>query len=196
MNRRAILPGSLAAAIVVGLAIWAIIAFRSSEIANPPPLAGSMKNFTPTPDAGPAPQNPLVSANGKESRLADLRGRVALVNFWATWCAPCVREMPSLARLRKARGGKDFTVLAVSQDLKGWPVITPFLARLGLQELPVLHDPQGALGRALGLRGLPTTVLLARDGRELGRLAGIAEWDSPEALALIDHYLAAGAGRP
>lgn len=185
MNRRIVL---LAAMVVIGLAIWAIIAQRSSEIATQPPLVGWMKNFIPTPDAGPAPQNPLIDRNGKVSRLADFGGRLVLVNFWATWCLPCVREMPSLLRLHKARGGAEFTVLAVSQDLKGWPAITPFLARLGLDALPVLHDPKGALARGFGIQGLPTTILLGRDGREVGRLTGIAEWDRRETGALIDFY--------
>lgn len=185
MNRRIIL---LAAVVVFGLAIWGIIAQRSSEIATQPPLVGWMKNFIPTPDAGPAPRMPLLDRNGKVSRLADFGGRLVLVNFWATWCLPCVREMPSLLRLHQARGGADFTVLAVSQDLKGWPAITPFLTRHGLDDLPVLHDPKGELARALGIFGLPTTILLGRDGREIGRLTGIAEWDRPEAVALIDFY--------
>ena len=185
MNKRVLL---LVAAVLVGVATWAIFAWRSSEIGPAPPLTGWMKNFTPTPDAGPAPQNPLVTADGKALRLADFKGRLVLVNFWATWCAPCVREMPSLLRLHKARAGADFTVLAVSQDLKGWPAIEPFVGRLGLADLPIAHDPKGALARAFGVRGIPTTVLLGRDGRILGRLAGVAEWDSPEVGALIDHY--------
>ncbi|MEE8333498.1 MAG: TlpA disulfide reductase family protein [Alphaproteobacteria bacterium] len=185
MNRRSLL---LAAVVVFGFAIWAIIAQRSSEIGTQPPLAGWMKNFIPTPDAGPAPQMPLVAEDGKVSRLADFGGRLVLVNFWATWCAPCVREMPSLLRLHKARGDKDFTVLAISQDLRGWPVITPFLTRLGLDGLPVLHDHKGALSRAFGVQGLPTTILLGRDGREIGRLTGVAEWDRQETGALIDFY--------
>jgi len=185
MNRNIIL---LAAAVLLGAAIWAIFAQRSSENASTPPLTGWMKNFTPTPDAGPAPQDPLIAQSGKELRLGDFRSRTVLVNFWATWCAPCVREMPSLLRLQKARAGKDFAVLAVSQDLKGWAAILPFLVRHQFDGLPVVHDPRGALARALGIGGIPTTVLVGRDGRIIGRLAGIAEWDSPEARALIDHY--------
>jgi len=189
MNRRTIL---LAAAILFAVATWAIFARRSSEIANAPPLSGWMKNFTPTPDAGPAPQSPMAAQDGRALRLADFHGRLVLVNFWATWCAPCVREMPSLLRLHRARAGADFTVLAVSQDLKGWPAIRPFVARHALDGLPVAHDPKGALARAFGIRGIPTTVLLDRDGRILGRLAGIAEWDSPEVGMLIDYYAARG----
>ena len=111
-----------------------------------------------------------------------------LVNFWATWCGPCIREMPSLLRLQKARGGADFTVIALSQDLRGWPVVTPFLEKNGLAELPVYVDQKTAISRAMKIKGLPTSILLDREGRELGRLAGHAEWDSREALALIDHY--------
>lgn len=189
MNRRTIIG---AAVIVTGLAVWGIFALKSSENAAPPPLTGWMRNFTPTPAAGPAPQEPLLARDGTALQLGDLSGRVVLVNFWATWCAPCIRELPSLLKLTRRRSGNDFAVLAVSQDLKGWPAIAPFVASHGLDGLRVRHDPKGALARALGVRGLPSTVLIGRDGRVLGHLTGFAEWDSPEALALINFYTAPG----
>ena len=148
-----------------------------------------MTKFTVAGAGSPAPQTVLVARDGRKTTLQAFRGKLVLVNFWATWCAPCVKEMPSLMRLQAKLGGARFTVMALSEDLKGWPVITPFLEQHRLGDLPVLHDVQGATGRALGVAGLPTTVLFDGEGRELGRLVGPAEWDHADAAALIGHYL-------
>ena len=126
--------------------------------------------------------------DGEPMSLADFRGRIVLVNFWATWCGPCVAEMPSLDRLEAKLGGRDFTVITVSED-RNPAVIAPFYEEHGLRHLKRYHDPSGALSRAFGIRGLPTTVLIDREGQEIGRIEGPAEWDSPEAKALIRHFM-------
>lgn len=131
---------------------------------------------------------PLVS----EFDLKAYRGKVLVLNFWATWCGPCVREMPSLVRLQQRLGGDSFTVIALSEDLKGFDVITPFIAKHELGALPVFHDPKGRSLLALKVLGLPTSVLFDRAGNELGRLTGHAEWDSDEAVVLIRHFLDQG----
>jgi peroxiredoxin len=180
----------IVAACVAAIAFWAILASRSSTDAPaPPPRAGDMAKFTPAEAPGPAPDVRMLARDGEAFGLDAWRGQVVLLNFWATWCAPCVHEMPSLQRARAKLGGEGLEVVALSQDLKGWEVIDPFVERLGLDGLTVLHDPRGAAARALDVRGLPDTFLLGRDGRVLGRLTGPAEWDSPEAIALIRHYL-------
>jgi thiol-disulfide isomerase/thioredoxin len=148
-----------------------------------------MANFILSTGTAPAPQSPFVDENGAARSLADFRGKVVLLNFWATWCGPCVREMPSLKRLQAKLGGDRFGVLALSEDRRGWEIMAPFLARLELQGLPAFHDSRGDLMRALSVHGLPTTILFNRDGREIGRLVGPAEWDSDEAVALLRHYL-------
>lgn len=185
------LKKSLIALLVVaaGTAIWWFFAPESSENRAMPALTGWMQNFTPSGDAGPAPPLSVLARGGERVPLADFRGRTVLVNFWATWCAPCLREMPSLARLQGLRGGEKFTVIALSQDLKGWEVVEPFLKAHKLASLPVYVDEKTAVARAMGIAGLPSSVLLGPDGRPLGRLVGHAEWDSKEALALIDHYM-------
>jgi thiol-disulfide isomerase/thioredoxin len=181
-----------AAILAVAIVIWAAVAFLARDERPAPPLGGAMRNFTVASAGSPAPQTSLGAKDGSATTLASFHGRLVLVNFWATWCAPCIKELPALARLQGKLGGPGFTVLALSEDLKGWPVIAPFLGAQGIATLPVLHDPQGAASRAFKVAGLPTSVLLDRDGRELGRLVGPAEWDGPDALALIRHYLGGG----
>ena len=181
--------------IVAGTAIWWYFAVKSSEKHAQLRLTGWMQNFTPTVKGEPVPQLGFRAKDGKDRKFSDFRGKIVLVNFWATWCAPCIREMPSLLRLQKSRSGDDFSVIALSQDLRGWPVVAPFLEKYDLTELPVYVDRQTVISRGLRIKGLPTSVLLDRRGRELGRLAGHAEWDSAEALALVDYYVDATSRR-
>jgi len=180
--------------LVAGTAIWWFFAAKSSENHTQPSLTGWMRNFTPAVAGEPVPRLEFRAKDGKDRNFSDFSGRIVLVNFWATWCLPCIREMPSLVRLQKARGGEDFTVIALSQDLRGWPVVTPFIEKNGLAALPVYWDPNTGISRAFQIKGLPTSILLDRKGREIGRLAGHAEWDSAEALALIDFYRRAKPG--
>ncbi|MGB0684114.1 MAG: TlpA disulfide reductase family protein [Magnetovibrionaceae bacterium] len=126
----------------------------------------------------------------EEVRLKDLQGKGVVLNFWATWCAPCVREMPALDRMKQALEGESVTVLAISQDRQGVPAARKFYDKAGLQSLDVLVDKKSALIRALGGRGLPTTVLINAEGREVGRVEGEWEWDSEEALTLAKACLA------
>jgi thiol-disulfide isomerase/thioredoxin len=171
-----------------GLAIWSVLAEKSSEIPAAPPLTGWMQNFTPTVPSGPALEGKLLGQDGILRSLSDFRGKLVLVNFWATWCLPCIREMPSLQRIQKKRGGDDFTVLALAQDFNGWKRVAPFLQRHDLSGLPVYVDEETVIARSVRIPGLPVTMLLGRDGKILGRLVGVAEWDSAEAVALIDYY--------
>ena len=161
-----------------------------AEVAGPP-LAGWMQKFEPAALPAALPAASFVDEDGSRVSLGDFRGRLVLVNFWATWCGPCVREMPSLDRLQAEFDGRDLVVLGLSEDRSGWDRIAPFRARLGLMHMRLLHDAGSRFMFASRIRGLPTTILVGRDGGELGRLAGPAEWDVPEALALIRHYLQA-----
>ncbi len=142
----ALAAGSAAAILIV----WAVVALQSSR-PDPasPPLTGWMQNFTPASAPGPAPRTLFAGRDGGDRTLADFGGKIVLVNFWATWCAPCVREMPSLVRLHRTLAGDRFALLAMSQDLKGWAAIDPFVKRLGLAELEVFLDRDGALLRIL-----------------------------------------------
>lgn len=186
MSQKARLVSGLFGVIAIILIALAFVSNDGDHAS--PPLTGWMKNFTPTASPAPAPAFSFQDQKLKSFTLGDFKGRLVLVNFWATWCGPCIREMPTLLNLQKKLGGKDFQVIALSEDRNGWPVITPFLTENNLADLPVYHDPRGKALRALDVRGLPTTILFDRDGRELGRLAGIAEWDAEEVVTLIRFY--------
>lgn len=171
-----------------GLALPA--AFRA--VPETDPLSAFVWHAEPRP----FPAVALADGQGNAVTVGAFRGRVVLMNFWATWCAPCVREMPALGRLQARLGGADFTVIAVNQDRQGAEVAAPFIARHDLEALPVYYDTKTAVSRAAGVSGLPTTLLLDRAGRELGRLEGAAEWDSPPAVALMRAAIGAGGPGP
>ena len=135
----------------------------------------------------PAPVPPITftSADGKEHRLEDFAGRGMVVNFWATWCAPCVEEMPSLAALSKTLAPDDIAVLPLSSDRGGAAVVAAFYRKNEISLLPVLLDPKGAAARAWRARGVPTTVIVDRQGREQARLEGSADWSTPQVALLV-----------
>ena len=122
---------------------------------------------------------------GRSRSLAEFRGKYVLLNLWATWCAPCREELPSLSRLARALGGPQFEVLALSVDTVGPEVVKRFYAETGVDGLAIYVDRSLQANAALSVIGLPTTVLIDRDGLEVARLIGAAEWDSPKAIERI-----------
>lgn len=137
----------------------------------------------------PPPELSFSDAQGNALSLADFRGRLVLMNVWATWCPPCLRELPSLDRLQGALGGDDFEVVALSIDREGASAAQAFFAETGIENLEVYSDRPAAALSDLRLLGLPTTLLLSEDGRVLGRFDGPAEWDTPAAQNLVRFYL-------
>ena len=125
----------------------------------------------------------LTSLDGKLVKSSELAGKVVLVNFWATWCGPCKEEMPALARLQQQLDPAQFVLLTVTTDVQRQG-ITHFLSHLGVT-LPVLFDEDQEVSRAFMVRGLPTTVVIARDGSLVGRAVGPRAWDSPEVISLM-----------
>ena len=115
--------------------------------------------------------------HSKAHALSDFRGKIVLLNIWATWCTPCRREMPSLDRLQAQLGGADFQVVPLSIDQSGVGVVRKFYTEVGLKALPIYIDTEGGATRTLATIGVPATLLIDREGRELGRLIGPAEWD-------------------
>lgn len=128
--------------------------------------------------------------------LADMRGRIILLNVWATWCGPCRREMPTLDRVQAELGGTDFEVVALSIDRAGPEAVRKFFAETGVRRLALYIDESGRAARDLGAIGLPTTLLLDRDGRELGRLVGAAEWDTPEMIGFLKGKIGSDSAKP
>lgn len=122
--------------------------------------------------------------DGRARSLSDFRGKIVLLNIWATWCTPCRKEMPALDRLQIALGGADFEVVALSIDRR-IDALRKFFAEIGIQKLAMYLDSSAKATRQLGAVGLPTTLLIDREGREIARLIGPAEWDAPDITAFI-----------
>jgi thiol-disulfide isomerase/thioredoxin len=131
----------------------------------------------------------FTNAEGRDLTLSDFRNRPVLLNIWATWCVPCRQEMPSLDRLQAQLGPTRLTVLPLSIDRQGMPVVEKFYRDHGLTALGIYLDGDGKAGNELGAVGVPTTLFIDRDGREVGRKVGAAAWDSPSVLALLRDHL-------
>ena len=164
-------------------AVVELSAGMSGGGAAPIPAAGPERFKSGEPEALPAFS--FVDGEGRRTEIKDFAGRVVLLNLWATWCGPCVKEMPSLDRLQGMLGGPGFEVVALSVDRGGRDTVEPFLKKLGVQNLGLYLDAPSASMSALKPRGLPTTLLIDPDGRQLGRMEGAAEWDSPEMVAFL-----------
>jgi thiol-disulfide isomerase/thioredoxin len=175
---------------VVPVALFAVLLGLSAPVlAEKPPIAGDMKDFITAEPVKPVPAFAITDLEGKEVTLDALKGKVVVLNLWATWCVPCIKEMPSLERLSVKMKDKGVAVMSVSQDRGGMKQVGPFLDKHGLKALPIYLDAKGAVLKAIAGRGLPTTLVIDKEGREIGRLEGDAEWDGPHAIALIEHYL-------
>ncbi|WP_270934221.1 TlpA family protein disulfide reductase [Falsiroseomonas oryzae] len=187
MQRRRVLAVAVGGTLATGLV---------PRQAVPAPADGGLSRLRETPEGRPLPENLVFQdAEGRETRFEAFRGRGLVVNFWATWCPPCVAEMPALDRAQAALARDGIEVLPLSSDRGGRAQVEPFYQRTGLRHLAMWFDPRGAAGRALGVRGLPTTLILDRRGLEVARLEGEAEWDRPEILAAV-RRLVRGAPSP
>ena len=180
------------------LALWALLALMlpCTALAAGQPTMVELKRdmeLTAYPASWEPPPIFAVTAAGARISLVELRGRVLLVNFWATWCPPCREEMGQFEELHREFAGRGLTVLAVNVR-ESQPVVRKFGKRMGLT-YPLLLDPDGAIGRAYGVVGLPSTFLIGRDGRPFALAVGARNWGGPEAKALIEAMLAQTAPR-
>lgn len=131
-------------------------------------------------------------AAGKELSIEDFRGRMVLLNIWATWCTPCREEMPALDRLQAQLGGPEFEVVALSVDQQGAEPVRKFFSEVGIKALERYIDPSAQAAFKLGAVGLPATLLVNRRGREIGRHVGPAKWDAPEVVGHLRRRIEEG----
>lgn len=154
------------------------------------PLAtGAMTTFVFKKTPEELPNIEFLDSEGKTVSLKDWRGKTVLLNLWATWCAPCREEMPALDRLQKELGSDTFQVVALAVDKAGIEGAKKFLADTKVEALQPFADPTGRDGATLKVIGMPTTILINTEGREIGRLIGPAAWDSEAAKRLISAFV-------
>ncbi len=146
-------------------------------------LNGDMKKLAVLETPVAIPEAELLDASDTPHSLAEYKGKWVVLNFWATWCAPCRKEMPSLDRLQAAM--PEIAVVPVATGRNDVGQIAKFYTQAEVANLPVLRDPKSGLAHAMGVMGLPVTILLNPEGQEVARLIGDAEWDSPDALAVL-----------
>jgi thiol-disulfide isomerase/thioredoxin len=183
--------------VLCGAALLVLALRPRVENSPPAPLAAApdqsagglaLGQFTPATDKLPAPAVAFTTRDGAAKQLADFKGRFVLVNLWATWCIPCVQEMPALDRLQEKLGDK-LTVLAISEDRQGDTAVAPFLDKNRIEHLAIYLDPKSTATNAFAVQGLPTTYLIAPDGTILGKEEGGAAWDQPAMLATLGKYI-------
>ncbi len=181
----------VAAVVAVGVGVFVVSGSDNKSVAGrgDPPTRGQMQNFLIAGARLPGPTQTWRNGDGKTIALADFRGKVVLVNFWASWCAPCLRELPSVNALQKDLGSDQFEVVAINIDQQGKRVAEPFSERLKLDALELYLDPRGLISRGVGVQVMPTTILYDRDGLEIGRMEGPAEWDQADSKKLMRFFI-------
>jgi thiol-disulfide isomerase/thioredoxin len=196
---RALAIAGLSAAAAAAM-VAAFMAWRTAPPALPPhsgpsvsaaeSAASGQPPFIPLDRPRPLPPLSFVNGAGEAMTLADFHGRIVLLNVWATWCVPCRKEMPALDRLQATLAGADFAVVPLSIDHRGRDAVARFYRELGLSSLGIYIDQSGDAAYAINAFGMPTSLLIDREGRELGRVIGAAPWDGAEMMSRIKSYLA------
>ena len=153
-----------------------------------------MKKLVFASEAKDVSQAVFTTPDGIEHTLSDWQGKYVLVNFWATWCAPCRKEMPSLDALQEEFGGDAFEVVTIATGRNAIPAIERFFEEVEVTHLPILLDPKQKLARDMAVLGLPISVILNPEGHEIARLRGDAEWYSDSARAIVGAMIGDEAG--
>ncbi len=197
MSRSALIYTAIAA---IAIAAVGYVALRDPAQPIPQSLAnvseleglrdGTMKKLVFHASPKPAGKASYTTADGGSATLKDHAGRYVLLNFWATWCAPCRKEMPALEALQQEFGGEDFEVLTIATGRNPPGAMKKFFDEIGVKNLPLHRDPKQELARQMGVLGLPVSVILDPQGFEIARMTGDAEWHSDSAKAIIRALLA------
>ena len=181
MRRTAFAFGSVAfIAVAVGVAYYYLSPPSAPEV-----VVAHGQPFAPASAAKQIRELQFEDGAGRAHTLADFKGKLVLLNLWATWCAPCREEMPALDRLQAKLAGPAFEVVAVSVDQQGPEIARKFFAETGVKALALYIDRSAQAAFKLGTPGLPATLLVDRSGREIGRHLGPANWDAPEIVAAL-----------
>ena len=180
-----------ATAVLVGV-LYVILSGPVHEVSSPP---AAMSRFQPLNHPRQAPDIAVADGHGRLKMLDAFRGHYLLINLWATWCSPCVRELPALAGLQTALKGRGLKIIAVDVGHDNAQTIRAFLAAHQAEGLRVWRDPAQAFIRSFDAYGLPTSILIDPEGREIARVVGTANWDAPSAISYFRRLLAA-APRP
>ncbi|MBL4852833.1 MAG: TlpA family protein disulfide reductase [Robiginitomaculum sp.] len=177
-------------ALAVIASVFVIV--QSCSVTKKPSLVrfakGSLKKMVVLETPPPMPSMTFKNANGKDVSLVDFRGKAVLLNVWATWCAPCVAEIPSLDALQAEHGGDSFVVIAVSMD-RHIDDAASFYKKTGIENLGLYIDPTLSISTKVGVQGLPISIFYAPNGREIARIPGEVDWQSPQVTALLDAIL-------
>ena len=181
---------ALAGLAVLAAAVLGIYAITGEHGATGSATSQRGVGWSDTPRA--MPDLRFQDGDGKPHALSDFRGKLVLLNLWATWCAPCREEMPALDRLEQTLGGPDFQVIALSLDSSGAATVRRFYDEIGIRKLAIFVDPSMEATGKLRTVGIPTTVLVDREGLERWRKTGPAEWDSPEMIESLRAKLHGG----
>lgn len=199
-KHRAILTSAATASMLLAGLLGYVIVQRASlpenqtaapavEVPSAPVGSSSPLELSVYDEPRVLPEIHFSDERGRDLTLADFRGRVVLLNVWATWCVPCRKEMPALDRLQAKLGGDDFVVIPLSIDRKGIEAVRGFYREVGVEKLATYLDPSGKGSRALAVPGVPTTLLIDREGREVARKMGAAEWDGAEMVSLVERVI-------
>lgn len=168
-----------------------LVAVLSLLIPYSPVLSAELRTsvFALNPKPKELPKIVFMNGHDQEIRLEDFKGKIVLLNIWATWCIPCRKEMPALDRLQKKLGSSDFTVVALSIDRDGLDAVRRFFKLFRLESLDIYNDIWDESTAALRIAGIPTTILIDRRGREIGRRLGPYEWDSDDVVKELQLYI-------
>ena len=183
---------TLMAVVALGVVAYKYAARKSVEptaSAVPSPAPATGLRLVPAKKPVPLPEVRFTDGEGRSLTLADFRGRIVLLNLWATWCTPCREEMPTLDRLQARFGGTDFEVVALSIDHDGIAAVRKFYQEIGIKHLRIYNDPTTDAAARLSVIGIPATLLIDREGREVGRALGPAEWDALEVVETVRKHL-------